>query len=94
MILIEYVQMTCLGQFQNFRGNAHFQGEFSSISKFKTKLKIIYEALIVLSSITKKGEIESASRPPSGFWCFNDKMIKELMTFAKCKTENMSYKLH
>jgi hypothetical protein len=22
-----------------------------------------------LSSITKKGEIESASRPPSGFWC-------------------------
>jgi hypothetical protein len=50
-------------------------------------LRIIYEALIVLSSITKKGEIESASRPPSGFWCFNSQMIKELMTFAKCETE-------
>jgi hypothetical protein len=49
-------------------------------------MKIIYEALIVLSSITKKGEIASASRPPSGFWCLNDKMIKELMIFAKCET--------
>jgi hypothetical protein len=37
---------------------------------------------------------ESASRPPSGFWCLNDKMIKELMTFAKCETEKISYKLH
>jgi hypothetical protein len=30
---------------------------------------------------------ESASRPLSGFWCLNDKTIKELMTFAKCETE-------
>jgi hypothetical protein len=37
---------------------------------------------------------ESASRPPSGFWCLNDKMIKELMTFAKCETGKMAYKLH
>jgi hypothetical protein len=29
---------------------------------------------------------ESVSRPPSAFWCLNDKMIKELMTFAKCQT--------
>jgi hypothetical protein len=94
MILIEYVQMACLGHFWNFSGNARFQGGFSYISEFKTKLKIIYEALIVLSSITKKGEIESASRPPSGFWCLNDKTIKELMTFAKCETWKMSYKLH
>jgi hypothetical protein len=36
---------------------------------------------------------ESASRPPSGFWCLNDKTIKELMTFAKCVTGKMSYKL-
>jgi hypothetical protein len=62
-----------------------FRGSFSYISEFKTKLKIIYEALIVLSSITKKGEIESASRPPCGFWCLNDKMIKEVMSFAKCE---------
>jgi hypothetical protein len=67
-----------------------FRGSFSYISEFK----IIYEALIVLSSITKKGEIESVSRPPSGFWCLNDKIIKELMTFAKCETGKMSYKLH
>jgi hypothetical protein len=65
-----------------------FRGSFSYISEFKTQLRIIYEALIVLSSITKKGEIESASRPLSGFWCVIDKTIKELMTFAKCETVN------
>jgi hypothetical protein len=27
MILIEYVQMACLGHFRDFSGNAHFQGE-------------------------------------------------------------------
>jgi hypothetical protein len=27
MILVEYVQMVCLGHFQNFSGNAHFHGE-------------------------------------------------------------------
>jgi hypothetical protein len=72
----------------------NFRGSFSYISEFKTQLRIIYEALIVLSSITKKGEIESVSRPPSGFWCLHDKTIKELMTFAKCETGKMSYKLH
>jgi hypothetical protein len=71
-----------------------FRGTFSYISKFKTKLKITYEALIVLASIIKNGEIESASRPLSGFWCLNDKTIKELMTFAKSKIGKMSYKLH
>jgi hypothetical protein len=58
MIRIEYVQMVCLGHFQNFCGNAHYQGSFSYISEFKTKLKIIYEALIVLSPITKKGRLK------------------------------------
>jgi hypothetical protein len=62
-----------------------FRGSIPYISEFKTKLKIIYEALIILSSITKKGEIESASRLHSGFWCLNDKTIKELMTFSKCE---------
>jgi hypothetical protein len=71
-----------------------FRWSFSYISEFKTKLKIIYKALIVLSSITKKGEIKSACRPPSGFWCLNDKTIKELMTFAKCEIGKMSYKLY
>jgi hypothetical protein len=65
-----------------FRGSSY-------ISEFKTLLNIIYEALIGLSSITKKGEIESASRPHCGFWCLNDKTIKELMKFAKCEIGKM-----
>jgi hypothetical protein len=44
-----------------------FRGSSSYISKLKTLLKIIYEALIELSSITKKEEIKSASRPLVGF---------------------------
>jgi hypothetical protein len=67
-----------------------FRGCSSYISKFKTLLKIIYEALIGLSSITKTGEMESASRPPCGFWCLNDKTIKELMSFAKCEIGKMT----
>jgi hypothetical protein len=27
----------------------------------------------------------------SGFWCLNNKMIKELMSFAKCETGKISY---
>jgi hypothetical protein len=38
--------------------------------------------------------IESTSSPPSGFWCLNDKTIKELMTFAKCETVKISYELY
>jgi hypothetical protein len=38
----------------------------------KTLLCLIVEKLYVLSSITKKGEIESASRPPCGFWRIDD----------------------
>jgi hypothetical protein len=86
MLLFEYVQIACVGHFRYLSDNAHVQGSFSYISKFKTILKIIYEALIVLSSITKKGEI----RPPCGFWSLNDKMIKELMSFAKCEIGKMS----
>jgi hypothetical protein len=67
-----------------------FRGGSSYISEFKTLLNIIYEALIGLSSITKKGEIEIASRAPCGFWCLNDKTIKELINFAKCETGKIS----
>jgi hypothetical protein len=36
-------------------------------------------------------DAESASRPHSGFWCLNDKIIKELMSFAnECETERIS----
>jgi hypothetical protein len=44
-----------------------FRRSFSFISEFKIFLNIIYQPLIMLSSITKNGEIESASRLPSGF---------------------------
>jgi hypothetical protein len=67
-----------------------FRGSSSYISEFKILLDIMYEALIRLSSITKKGEIESASMPPCGFWSLNDKMIKELISFAKRETGKMS----
>jgi hypothetical protein len=40
-----------------------FRESSSYIFEFETLLTIIYEALIRLSSITKKGEIEIASRP-------------------------------
>jgi hypothetical protein len=58
------------------------RGCFSNISEFKTFLNSVYDALIMLSSIIKKGEIENASRPPNRSWCLNDKMIKELMSFC------------
>jgi hypothetical protein len=32
---------------------------------------------------------ESASKPPYGLWCLNDKMIKELISFAKFETGKM-----
>ncbi len=51
-------------------------------------------ACLLIRDAVRSVPFESASRPPSGFWCLNDKMIKELMTFAKCETGKMSYKLH
>jgi hypothetical protein len=67
-----------------------FRGSFSYISEFEIIFINVYDALIVLSSITKKGKIESVSRPPSWFWCLNDKTIKELMSFTKCEIGKMS----
>jgi hypothetical protein len=37
---------------------------------------------------------ESASSPSSEFWYLNDKIIKELIIFAKCETVKIPYKLH
>jgi hypothetical protein len=39
---------------------------------------------------TEGSGAESASRPPCGFWCLNDKTIKEIMSFAKCETWKMT----
>jgi hypothetical protein len=35
--------------------------------------------------------VVSASRPPEWFCCLNDKMIKELMSFAKYEIGKLSY---
>jgi hypothetical protein len=43
--------------------------------KNKTLLCLIAEKLC-LSSITKKGEMESASRPPCGFWRIHDQQLE------------------
>jgi hypothetical protein len=42
-------------------------GSFSYISEFKTKLEIIYEALIVLSSIIKRERLKVHLGPILGF---------------------------
>jgi hypothetical protein len=44
-----------------------FRGSFSYISEFKTISKIIYEALIVFSSITKKERWKVHLGPLVGF---------------------------
>jgi hypothetical protein len=57
-----------------------------------------FPGVVVRSSTSVPGAVkppgwavcESASRPCYGFWCLNDKMIKELMSFAKCEIGNMS----
>ncbi len=51
----------------------HFNSRNQLLSKF-----------IVLSSITKKGEIESASRPLVNFGVLNDNLIKGLISCVKC----------
>jgi hypothetical protein len=48
-------------------------------------LMIALAATWRLSSISSQSD-ESASRPLCGFWCLNDKIIKELISFAKCET--------
>ena len=46
----------------------------------------------MLSSITKKGEIESASRPLMGFGVLNDNLIKCLISFVKVYEQILSKK--
>jgi hypothetical protein len=52
----------------------------------KTLVFLIVEKLKVLTSITKKGEIERASRPPCGFWRIDDQQL-EVYPFAKSFVE-------
>ena len=47
----------------------------------------LYEPKLVLSSITKKGEIESASRPLNWFWWFLTITIWDMMLSIRCVQE-------
>jgi hypothetical protein len=49
----------------------------------KCLLNILYKLNQGLSSINKKGKIESASRPLVDFGVFNDNLIKGLMPCVK-----------
>jgi hypothetical protein len=53
-----------------------FRGATSTNLENKTLLYLIIEKFQVLSSITKKGEIESASSPPCGFWRIDDQQLE------------------
>jgi hypothetical protein len=75
---------------QAFNGIHVPEDEHDKLPKTFPGLLTIKEGVATKCAI----DIESTSRPPSGFWCLNDKTIKELMTFAKCEVGKMSYKLH
>ena len=47
----------------------------------------IFEPKLVLSSITKKGEIESASRPLNDFGVFWQSQFRDIMLSIKCVQE-------
>jgi len=64
----KFVQMEFEAIFKISLKNAQIEGELNYIFEFNVYLNISW-ALIVLSSITKKGEIESAYGPLSEFWC-------------------------
>ena len=64
----KFVQMAFEAIFKISLKNAQIKGELNYIFEFNVYLNISW-ALIVLSSITKKGEIESAYGPLSEFWC-------------------------
>ena len=64
----KFVQMEFEAIFKISLKNSQIEGELNYIFEFNVYLNISW-ALIVLSSITKKGEIESAYGPLSEFWC-------------------------
>jgi hypothetical protein len=68
-----------------------FIGPFKILEK---RGEVVYQLELLPQLSDVHDVFESASRPHSGFWCLNDKTIKELMTFAKCETGKMSYKIH
>jgi hypothetical protein len=51
----------------------------------------VLEDLFPLLDVIALIFLKSTYRPPSRFWCLNDKTIKNLMSFVKCEIEKMSY---
>ena len=63
-----FVQVAFEASFEILLNDAQIEGELNYIVEINDYLNLSW-ALIVLSSITKKGEIESAYGPLSEFWC-------------------------
>ena len=63
--------------------STYLGGAHNYIWESKTFIWFICKLLSGLSSITKKGEIESASRPQMGFGELNDNMIKGLTLYLR-----------
>jgi hypothetical protein len=55
--------------------------------------QVVADPSLGLSSPCGGGTRVTILITPSGFWCLNDKLIKELMSFAKCDIGKMSSKL-
>jgi hypothetical protein len=59
------VHLAFVAKFFEIPFKAHIKGELILYLGIFMHLNVYLQSLIELSSITKKGEIESASRPPS-----------------------------
>jgi hypothetical protein len=77
--MIEHADLVSSNCCRELYGGIIFSGQTDSFGTHNY-------SVILPQPIHANNYIESASRPPSGFWCLNDKTIKELMAFAKCET--------
>ena len=79
----------CIGIWGHFEIFMHIFRGSSPISWFTIHAlySSLYEPKLVLSSITKKGEIESASTPLNWFWWFLTITIWDMMLSIRCVQE-------
>ena len=79
----------CIGIWGHFETFMHIFRGSSPISwfTFHAFYSFLYEPKLVLSSIPKKGEIESASRPLNWFWWFLTITIWDMMFSIRCMQE-------
>ena len=79
----------CIGIWGHFELFVHIFRGSSPISwfTFHTFYSSLYEPKLILSSITKRGEIESTSRPLNWFWWFLTITIWDMMLSIRCVQE-------